>query len=249
MTDVLPAQAGLSVNSVRYRYSVQKRLEDALKVHTQNVNPIDGGYTFRETDDWSGGGNGTIDKIVPVSPAIPREYWGNGSIVTEGEGLVLNPTVQYSYRYDPCYDPLINPECPGYEDATLEWLIENNIVTPEVDDPYDSDEVQNVLNSEADIDEEEQAEQDGSEEQEEEDEMRQLAADGAMIVEYKLLNEAYIGTKNNILQSYIVRDIPGGTYQDTIVLPDNNVVDNRKALRSLASDNKMQEIVRSQYDN
>ena len=54
MTQVLPQQAGLTVNGVIYSYETVKETEDAMLVHVQNENALGEGYIFRETDDWSG---------------------------------------------------------------------------------------------------------------------------------------------------------------------------------------------------
>jgi len=114
MQNVIPQYTGLAVNGVVYQYTTIKDPSDPMVVSVQNENPIDGGYIFREVDDWTGLPGNTINKIVPVD-YIPVEYWGDGSIVVEGEGQVVDPSVLYTYRYDDkCINPQNNPTCPGY---------------------------------------------------------------------------------------------------------------------------------------
>lgn len=115
MQNVIPQYTGLAVNGVVYQYTTVKDPNDPMLVSVQNENAVDGGYIFREVDDWSGLPGNTINKIVPVD-YIPVQYWGDGSIVVEGEGQVIDPSVTYTYRYDDkCIDPQKNPSCPGYK--------------------------------------------------------------------------------------------------------------------------------------
>src|SRR5210317_1007511 len=83
MENVLPAQSGLTVNSVFYRYTTVKNPLDDMIVHVQNEDALGSGYIFRSSDDWSGLPGNTINKLIGVE-SIPRERWGNGSIEVEG---------------------------------------------------------------------------------------------------------------------------------------------------------------------
>ena len=115
MQNIIPQYTGLAVNGVVYQYTTVKDPNSDMVVYVQNENAVDGGYIFREVDDWSGLPGNTINKIVPVD-YIPVEYWGDGSIVVEGDGTVDDPSVVYTYRYDDkCIDPQKNPSCPGYK--------------------------------------------------------------------------------------------------------------------------------------
>ena len=140
MTNLVPQQTQLNIDSVFYRYTVDKEEEDAFKVTIQNENAIDGGYIFRNTDDWTGLPGNTITDLIPVN-SIPIEYWGEGSIETEGEGEVSDPTVVYSYRYTE-----IQPEAP-------------DIPEPEVYNPLDNQFVQDQIDREAVENNEEEEEQ------------------------------------------------------------------------------------------
>ena len=97
MPSVLPDIAGLDINGLLYRYTTIKNPEDDMKVHVGNHNPNGDGYTFRETDDWSGVPGNTIVKSFPLSN-IPSANWGTGFIEVEGEGTVEDATVIYNLR-------------------------------------------------------------------------------------------------------------------------------------------------------
>ena len=43
-----------------------------MRVYVQNENPIDGGYTFRSVDDWTGIPGNTINKVIPMAQ-VPIE--------------------------------------------------------------------------------------------------------------------------------------------------------------------------------
>ena len=75
--------SGLDISGVLYRYTAVKERPDDFTVTVSNQNAIDGGYIFRETDDWSGKSGQTINKLVPVGYS-PIRYWGDGAIETTG---------------------------------------------------------------------------------------------------------------------------------------------------------------------
>ena len=113
MGSVLPSIPGLDINGLLYRYTAVKNPEDDMKVHVRNLNAKGDGYTFSETDDWSGVPGNTIVKSFPLAN-VAASKWGNGSIAVEGKGRVSDAFVIYSYRVDECYDEQSNPACPGY---------------------------------------------------------------------------------------------------------------------------------------
>lgn len=154
MTNVLPQQAGLTVNSVIYRYTAVKDPATGMIVYVQNENAQAPGYVFREKDDWSGIPGNTINKVVPVGN-IPGELWGDGSIEVEGEGSVINAQVAYGFQYDPCFDPQTSPDCPGYKDPFLVGVME-----PEIVDPLDNDLIQDELDRKANLRDEDQEDRD-----------------------------------------------------------------------------------------
>lgn len=255
MDNVLPSPPGLDINGVIYNYTIQKNVDDSVNVHVQNENANGTGYVFRETDEWQPGslGGTEIRKVVPVIPNIPRQAWGDGSIEVEGPGSVEDPTVVYSYKVDPCYDPQFNPSCPGYEPVIPD--------IPEVDvtslyNALDDESVQ-IAMTETDNDiyeEEEQAEVE--EESEEKEEMRLEAAlaavDNSEMFANAFAQAQILASINNAIQmnNYYAANIPGGVYKETQVLVDNKIDDNKQGLRNgLAQQLLHEDMVNMQYTN
>ena len=254
MNNVLPQQPGLVVNGIIYRYSVEKNPLDPFKVHVQNENVDGTGYVFRETDDWSGLPGATINKLRGLDN-IPREAFGDGSIQTEGFGTVEDPNVVYTYKIDGCFIPLSDPSCPGYLDALYKWLKDNGFLDRELQpgDPYYDEWVQASLNRRVDVEDEENETRLEEEEQEEDEDRGIRALVGQADLE-RLTNGinqdsiiAQIAELPNF-DSYYRVDIQGGVYDETIVLQDSVLPDNGRAMRSLASDGRHRDMVRSQYD-
>jgi len=247
MTNILPQQTGLEVNGMVYRYTTTKDPSDDMLVHIQNEDAINGGFVFRNTDDWSGVPGNTINKVVPIAN-IPIQFWGDGSIEVEGEGEVSGASVIYTYQFDPCFDPQSSPTCPGYKDPFDIPGFDIN-----VKDPLDDDLIQAELDRKANLKDED-----------EEDRQRQrvvakekldarleslmgivntslLAADAAA-------KHAELMAMNYIPQSYYA-SIPGGTYVETTQLKDKELPDNPKARRvSFAQQVLHEEMVNSQYN-
>lgn len=250
MNTVLPTPDGLMINGVIYQYTTEKEREDAMRVHIQNENAIDEGYIFRQTDDWSGVPGNTISKLVPL-PNIPGEYFGDGSIEVEGNGVVTDPTVRYSYRLDPCFVPLTDPSCPGYLQALYDWLRENGLLAEDVniDDPLFNEFVQQVLNRETEVEEDEEVAR--QEEDEEDEEIERLNA-GASIEALgdPAAQAAMMQAMSTIpnFEDYYAVSIQGGVYEETLVLEDKELPDNRRAMRNLAQDTLHRSMVRSQYE-
>jgi len=157
MNDVLPNEHNLSVNGVFYTYKPIKNEQDAMLVHVQNKNP-NGGYTFRNTDNWTGKLGGIpIVKTIALE-YMPKEVWGDGSIEVEGVGSVTDARVVYSYRYeDGCKNPLDNPTCPGYTDAVKDLIQEPPTTT--IYNALEDDSISQEK-SEVDYEEEEQEQED-----------------------------------------------------------------------------------------
>ena len=250
MKDVLPVPGGLMINGVIYQYTTQKEVEADMKVHIQNENANGEGYIFRQTDDWSGVPGSTINRLVRL-PNVPGEYFGDGSIEVEGEGTVSNPMVRYSYMLDPCFVPLTDPSCPGYLRALYDWLKENGLLGDDVefDDPLFNEFVQKVLNRETEVEEDE--EEARQEEKEEEDEEIEKLNAGASIealgdpAAQAAIMQALSTIPN--FENYYAVSIQGGVYEETVVLEDKELPDNRSAMRNLAQDTLHRSMVRSQY--
>jgi hypothetical protein len=252
MTNVLPQQLGLSVNSVIYRYTTDKIAKDDMLVHVQNENARGDGYIFRETDDWSGLEGNTINKTVPVN-MIDISYWGAGSIEVEGTGSVLDPDVYYSYQYIPCEDPQSDAACPGYVDPTGASLVNDAIAQDTTSEEYIQAEIDRKANLQAQKEEEEREAQEAFAKEKEEEILESLEVllgyvnTNLMNEESRVLHNALVAT-NYLPRSYFEAMV-GGDYPETLVLKDGRLPDNRKGLRvGLASELKHKQLVDLQYD-
>jgi hypothetical protein len=240
MDNVFPSGVpGLDVQNIIYNYTIQKDVNDSVDVTIQNENALGSGYIFQEKDRWLPGslGGTQINKAVPVIPNLPREVWGNGSIVTEGNGTVEDPTVVYTYRVDPCYDPQFDPNCPGYEPPL------HLVPEPPVVDVYNAMEDENVLSAldnespeYEDIDEEK--EKNNDEEEDEDREMRlekALSAADNSLMFAEAMAQAQILSAMNLavnMTSYYAASIPTTTYKDSVVLVDKKIPENKNGLRN-----------------
>ena len=244
MQNVLPQQAGLTVGNVIYRYTTVKDAESAFIVAVQNEDAAGDGYIFREVDDWTGLPGNTINKVLSVGN-IPIQRWGDGSIEGTGEGIVTNANIFYTYQYDPCFDPQVDPSCPGYQ-VTVESL------TYDVYDPLKDDIIMFELEKEAyKEDEEEKRRQrerlEKKQEQKERLEVALGAVDSAMLTATNVAMAAELVALNPNINVYYT-DIPGGAYNDVVSLTDRQLPDNPKSKRAqLASELLHQEMVQSQY--
>ena len=246
MTNILPQQAGLTVDGVVYRYTTVKEQEWDMLVHVQNENALGDGYIFRETDDWSGRPSNTINRLVPVA-SIPIQYWGDGSIEVEGEGEVKDATVLYSYQYDPCFDPQVDPECPGYVPPITYEIVE-------VEDPMDDELIKEELEKESEVDNEDEEDKDRKKVMVKEKKQERLQAilgivDNSIMAATDAAKHAEL-TAMNILPTSYMSIIPDGKYEETVVLKDANLPDNVKGRRANFAQQLLHEqMVDLQYDN
>jgi len=245
MQNILPQQAGLTVGNVIYRYTAVKNIEDDMVVHVQNEDALGDGYIFRETDDWSGLEGNKIYKVIPVG-AIPIQRWGDGSIEVEGEGSVVDPSVVYTYQYDPCFDPQSDPTCPGYKIPYDPSLI------PEVEfnDPLQDELVLAEMEKQAKTDEEEEYERKQRNKKIKVNLEKMLGGVNASAMDAQAsLTEQALFAMNYIPRSY-TGSLKGGVYADTVVLVDGKLPDNKKAKRvGLAQQLLHEQMVEAQYDN
>ena len=249
MNDILPPEAGLSINGLNYQYTINKDPTSDAQVTIQNENALGDGYVFKETDNWNQLPSSTITKMLTFGN-IPREAWGDGSIQVDGEASVSDPIVVYNYRFDPCFIPLSNPECPGYKDALYQWLLDNGMLNGDIDidDPYYNEYVQAALEQEVELEEEEERE-----EQEESDDEREnalFAADKAIKLADGAAQQAMLNALTVVPQfdAYYTLELKGGEYEETLRLEDKNIPDNKRAMRNLAQQELHRNLVRSQYD-
>jgi hypothetical protein len=219
---------GLDISGIIYRYTAVKERPDDFTVTVSNQNAIDGGYIFRETDDWSGKSGQTINKLVPVGYS-PIRYWGDGSIETTGVGSVVDPSVVYMYRFqepepETQTPPTVNPYNALEDDAVQQ-------ATAETDrELYEDDEV------EKDKDEEE------------EKNMEKALAALQSGLEMAKGQDGMLRAMNPVtLTQYYAATIPGGAYQETVILDGGQIKDNRRAFRSMANDKLHTKMVEDQY--
>jgi len=256
MGSVLPTPPGLDIQNVLYSYTIIKENGEAVTVYVQNkLAGSDNEYIFRDREDWSptSPSGQEVRKVIPVGN-LHRDLWGDGEIDVQGNGSVENPSVIYTYRVDPCYNPQFDPNCPGYEVPYVE--------PPEIDyEIYDA-------YAEGDAQRDQYRYEDDDELQEEEDEEKRLAEledeereredrlEKAMFeasrAELFALAFARGQMKDSInlnMNSYYDANIPGGTYNDSLVLLDTKLPENQSGLRNgLAQQLLHQQMVDMQYN-
>jgi len=259
MEEILPNHAApyvtVQVHGLTYRYTMVKNPETDALVYVRNKNAVDGSYIFEETDDWSGNPGGTIQKYVRF-PYVDATEWGDGSMSVEGEGRIENPSVIYNYKLDVdeqammCYgNPLYDPSCPGFQQALLDYL--NNMETLSAGDPFYDEWVQANLSMN---DKKENEEAKEIKEPEEKLSRFEKKLGGKNTID-NLVNEAEQTrvlaslAQNQKIENYYTVTIQGGEYVDAVILEDTIIQDNRRAMKSLASDAKHNTMVRSQYEN
>jgi len=226
---------GLDISGVIYRYTAVKERPDAFTVTIQNENAVDGGYIFRETDDWTGYSGATISKAVPVNYS-PIRYWGQGSIETTGSGSVEDPVVLYTYRYKPP-EPEV-PTLPNLPEIPIYNVLDDEAVrlaTEETD--------LSLLEKDED---ERKEENDNGEEGDLETAL--AAAENALTMASEMSQAAMLRAMNPVtMNNYYAATIPGGAYKETVILVDSNLPDNRRAFRSMANDKLHNQLVEDQY--
>jgi hypothetical protein len=212
---------GVDINGVLYRYTAVKEAGDPYTVSIQNKTADGSGYIFRSTDDWSRGSGGTINKFVPV-PYSSLGSWGDGEINEVGLGEVIEPQVIYSYRYkEPEINSLAFLPVPT-EVKIYDALADESVPQAPERDFYDKVREDTVER----LKEPEKASEDVSEH------------DPVM----------YALTSMTNMNQYYRITINGGIYNDTIVLVDTNLPDNRRALRNSQAQQRLhKELVDSQY--
>ena len=248
MNSVLPDIPGLDINGLLYKYTTIKNPEDDMKVHVSNRNATGDGYTFRETDDWSGVPGNTIVKSFPLANVAASE-WGDGSITVEGQGSVTDPVVIYSFRIDECYDEQSNPACPGY--------VKPIPVIPVVDlyDVLEDEAAMDAIDDDEDFQYDENGDLVLSEEEEEEEtrlEMGLTASANALTL-FRTQGQSDIIMAINLqtnINMYYNASINGGAYEETVGLVDAEISDNKKALRNnLAQQLLHEKMIDMQYNN
>ncbi len=254
MPNILPAPPGLDINGVFYKYTPNKKTEDDMKVHVQNKNANGTGYVFRDTEDWSGAPGGIeVRKVIGIA-GIPRAAWGDGSIEVEGTGTIEEPTVIYSYKVDPCYDPQFSPNCPGYKTPVPvipEVKVELYDATQDEYVNLNSEEKVSIEENEERLSEKEEEEKEAAEEAKRKYRLQKLmsATDAAALTAENLrieqMNSAMDVAVGN---TYLTATIPGGQYKETVRLVDAKLPENKAGLRNgLAQQILHEKMVSQQY--
>ena len=236
---------GLRINGVYYQYTPVKNTEDDMLVHVRNKK-VGGGYIFSSTDDWS-----KLSGGIPITKGflidnLPIELWGDGSIDVEGDGSVVDANVIYSYKYNnDCLTPMSDPSCPGYTDAVLSMMGDHTI---EAYDPMSDDNIQDLIEEKADLEEEPEKEASDKE-------MLQkiLSSVDESVLTANVLSQnllLFSMTRLVTLNPYYDKKLAGGTYKETIVLDGGNLPDNKKGARvGLAQQLLHTKMVGMQYES
>ena len=256
MPNVLPDPPGLEIDNVIYSYRIQKETGEHVDVYVYNENANGTGYIFREHDEWRPGSlSGTeINKVIPLG-RLHRDLFGNGGIDVEGNGSVYDPSVIYTYRVDPCYDPQFDPNCPGYK-VPVPDIYEVNL-----DDLYDATKDENVdldrnVSLEQNDENLEENEKDKEEAEEElkrkyrlEKAMSAVDASALFAESQRILQMNALANMAATTQGYYAASIPGGAYNDSVVLVDAELPENKSGLRNgLAQQLLHQQMIDMQYN-
>lgn len=242
----------IQIGGLAYRYTIDKDPTSDSIVSVRNEDPVNGGYVFEESDDWSGKSGGTVQRYFRF-PYIDSTRWGDGSVNVEGDGQLSGVVVTYNYKMDVddelmmcATTPLADPSCPGFREALDDFL--KNMPEPNENDPFYDEWVQANLSLN---DEAKEKEEEVVEEPEEKESNFEKQLGGQNTIEKLGSNQDQILielAQVPKIESYYNVTIQGGVYEETIQLQDTNIPDNKRALRNLASDNTHKSMVRSQYD-
>lgn len=224
MQNILPAETGLVVNGIAWRYAVDKNAADAFQVNIEQ-NAINGSNLFTFTDNWTGLPGNNITRGAPLN--LLGENMGMGALTTDGFGTVSNENIIYTYQYDPCLDP--TPGCPNYIPPAP--VVE----VPSVDYSF----------------EEMQALRDQNQEDLERQQMMKERKERAREAGSNAVSQATLATQFFALDivpaSYYVT-LEGGDIQDSF-LPGKDISDNRQGRRmGFAQQRLHEEMVNAQYE-
>ena len=236
---------GMDVSGVTYKYTPIKNKEDDYIVTLEN-DKVGGGYVFQDVQNWSQREGGIEVRRTIALPYTPLAVFGAGRLKEEGTGSIEGADVRYIYRFDPCFDPQSDPNCPGYKKPKPPPL-------PEIPD-YDALQDESVAIAQAETDrkllDDEQADKEEEEEEEEESLEFMLAdVENALTIANEIAQSVILQQLNQVtnLTNYYVSTIPDNYYPDAVALQGGTIVDNRRALRSLSQDARMNEMIEEQY--
>jgi len=238
------AETGLDISGVIYNYTAVKEKEDDFTVTVGNED-LNGGYVWKDTEDWSNKYGIKLRKFIPIA-YTPVESFGKGSIATTGTGSVEDASVIYMYRWDNCRNAQNDSSCPNY--------IQPLPVIPKID-IYDVMEDDTVTDATEETDSDLYKKEKDTKQNDKAEEERQLleialaSTSNALTIANAVTQSAILQSMNiaTNVSSYYNFTIPVTTYTDTVVLQGGNIVDNKRALRSLGQDNLMNEMIGEQY--
>ena len=236
---------GMDVSGVLYSYEAVKNLSDNLVVTIGN-SKVGGGTVFEDTEDWSQKYGGKIKKVLPM-PYTPLAVFGDGYVKKTGQGTIEDVSVIYLYRFDSCFNPQADPSCPGYVKPKPPPV-------PEIPN-YDALEDESVqlaqekTDRELLEDDEENRDDEDEEDKDADLEFALASTVNALTMANQVAQSVILNSINSAtnIGTYYVAKIPGGYITESVVLQGGNIVDNRRALRSLAQDNLMNEMIEEQY--
>ena len=240
----ISAEEGLDISGVLYNYTVVKELEDDYTVTIEN-DKVGGGYVFQEEHDWDGKTGMKIQNVIPL-PYTPIEQFGDGRIRGTGTGDIEGVSILYMYRWDLCRNAQNDESCPNY--------IPPLPVLPKIEiyDALDDEYVKDATEAKDDMGTDKDEEERETEEEDEEKERLEIAlaaTENALTIANTASQASLLLRINNAtnVSSYYVAKIEGGTYRESIALQGGEIVDNKKALRSLGQDNLMNDMIQEQY--
>ena len=238
------AETGLDISGVIYNYTAVKDLEDDFTVTVGNED-LDGGYIWKDTEDWSGKYGIKLRKFIPIA-YTPVELFGKGSIATTGTGIVEDASVIYMYRWDLCRNAQNDESCPNYIPPLP--VIPKFEIYDALEDEFVKDATEETDGVGIDKDEEVR-ETEEEDEEKERLEIAMAATENALTIANTASQASLLKTINKAtnINSYYVAQISGGVYRDTTSLPGGKIVDNNKVFRSLGQDKLMNQMIGEQY--
>ena len=237
-------ETGLDISGVIYNYTAVKEKEDDFTVTVGNED-LDGGYIWKDTEDWSNKYGIKIRKFIPI-PYTPIELFGKGSIATTGTGSVEDASVIYMYRWDLCRNAQNDENCPNYIQPLP--IIPKFKIYDALEDEFVKDATEETDGVGIDKDEEVRETEEDDEEKERL-EIAMAASENALTIANTASQASLLKTINQAtnINSYYVAQISGGVYRDTTSLPGGKIVDNNKMFRSLGQDKLMDQMIGAQY--
>ena len=235
---------GMDISGVIYTYDPKKELADDFVVTIEN-DKVGGGFVWQDTEDWSGKHPIRIKKVIPLS-YTPLALFGKGRVRTSGTGTLEDVSVIYMYRFDSCFNPQSDPNCPGY-------VKPKPPAVPKIPN-YDALEDDSVKLAQKNTDRKLLEDDEENREEDEEDDNSDIqtllaSTTNALTLANQVAQSAIVNSINGAtnIGTYYVAKIPDSYITESVVLQGGNNVDNRRALRSLAQDNLMNQMIEEQY--